>query len=283
MSVVLLDEYMNKKLTIVTPVYLPDKHLFDVCTNSILNQENKDFTWLLGFDGEKSYWRVKHNTELFKVLENSPNIEIHVFKKEGVSKTRNKLLDKVNSGHVLFLDCDNWIHSITVQTLKQVFEHCEANESEFWKSKHFFTFGQVVRTRPEHIKNPHLVIQQFREGNQLKLEKFLFSTDTDLGQICHKVDRDLRFDDNMDRLVDWDYIARMLKNSYSQMKLEFYLSFYDNIARENRISSTKDFKRNRARMVLKFEEEFRNHFKTIGMEKNIDFALEQLRKDAKLQ
>lgn len=251
MTIENIADRLKKRLSVVTPVYKPDKRLFSICIKNMLGQTSQEYEWYLVFDGEKSYYAAQ-DCERFGELEKLNNVHITVLKnRKGVSAARNVALDQIPNGYVMYLDSDNWLYREAVNFLKQAIEQTELDQP------HFFTVCQAIRMKSNHMKHTELYSVVYRPVEDIHFERFLTHTNTDLGQIIHTVGT-ARFNENMDRLVDWHYILQLMKRGYQQIAMDgLFLSFYDGFDRPHRISNSHDYMRNRARLILDFIEDFK--------------------------
>ncbi len=242
-----LKEHLDKKISIITPIFMPDLELFKQAIKSMLNQTDKNWRWIIVLDGAKT---VNAVDPVRNLLEDDRIDVIPCNKRKGVSRARNIGLDKVKCGFVGFLDCDNWYHVKTVQYVKRAIE--ESKRIEKPNTKLMFSFNQVVFAQPEHYKDTGLYVTNVREmDRELSLLDLAPMSIIDLGQIFHTCGN-VRFDPAFNRLVDWDYIMSLLDNDYQHRFFPMFLSFYDDLYRDNRISAMCDFKVNRERIIKKW-------------------------------
>ena len=239
-------------ITVVTPVYEPNLGLFEKTVNSMFYQTVPDWRWVIVLDGARTIKKVKSASYYDKLCEDNRITIVEEQKHVGVSKARNLALDLINSGFVAFLDADNWFHSEAVnifhQTAKQTTDQFEQGE------RLIFTYKQCVIIRPEHYENtPHYAVN-FRDGALVTPYDLFFDNKTDLGQILHTVG-DTRFDEEMTRLVDWDYLIQLFHSGYQQIAFtDIVTSFYDSLYRKNRVSCSESFPINRNYILNKWKD-----------------------------
>lgn len=253
MAVINLQEYVSKRLGIITPVYLPDKHLWNVCVNSVLEQTTDQWKWYVGFDGDKSYKRAMARSERWDELVNHPNVIIEVFKKHrGVSYVRNRLIEKANTGWVGFLDADNWLYDDYVSIVRQAINQTDMTPlpGEL-VAKKLLIFGQSMRVQTPQLEKTKLYGFNWRIPHRVPFEILIQGNRIDLGQIVHNLEGEGRpkFPEDMDRLVDWDYILQLVDRGYEQIPLEQFITFYDHVKRTHRINSSKDYARNHCKLL----------------------------------
>lgn len=112
---------MNKKLSIIIPVYNTGKHI-EKCLNSIKNQTKLiDMEIIIINDGstDDSKNIIKKYIEDNK---NVLNIKFYSKENEGIAKTRNFGIEKANSDYIMFLDSDDYIETKTLETLEKYIE-----------------------------------------------------------------------------------------------------------------------------------------------------------------
>ena len=99
-------------VTILSPCYNVEVYLPE-CLDSILNQTYKNLQIVLIDDGSTDHtWSI-----LKDYSSKDSRIEIYHQENQGVSITRNNLLDKVKGDYVLFVDSDDWIELNMVEFL----------------------------------------------------------------------------------------------------------------------------------------------------------------------
>lgn len=114
---------MEKKLcTIMTPTYNRG-YIIKNLYNSLVNQSNKDFEWLVIDDGSTD------NTEslIKELMTNDNGFEIRYYKKanEGKHVSINFALDIVNSDYFFIVDSDDYISDKAVEIINQMFNSIE--------------------------------------------------------------------------------------------------------------------------------------------------------------
>ena len=109
------DVKMKDAIYVVIPAYNVDKYLA-ITFNSLLGQTYADWVCLCMDDGSTD--------ETFKVMqqfaEKDKRFKIFTQKNQGVTKTLNTLLDKVEGPYLYYLDSDDYIHPKTFETLIQL-------------------------------------------------------------------------------------------------------------------------------------------------------------------
>ena len=97
---------------IIIPVYNGEKYLHE-CLNSLKKQTSQNFTAFVSDDGSRdgSYKIMKEYECSNIIIESHENI--------GVAETRNKLIDKIDNGFMLFLDCDDFLNKRTIEFIEK--------------------------------------------------------------------------------------------------------------------------------------------------------------------
>ena len=99
-------------VSILIPVYNAAAFL-SKCLYSVLNQTYQDLQVVIVDDGSKD-----HTLEVCQsYAEKDSRIEVYHQENQGVSPTRNHLLEKVKGDYVLFVDADDWIELDMVEYL----------------------------------------------------------------------------------------------------------------------------------------------------------------------
>lgn len=96
-------------LDIIIPAYNVEKYIAE-CLNSIFNQKTKyNYRVIVVDDGstDKTY-------EILKSYNNSNLVIIHQ-ENSGISKSRNKCLDMLNSKYIMFVDSDDYLEENTIE------------------------------------------------------------------------------------------------------------------------------------------------------------------------
>lgn len=105
---------MNHKprVSILSPCYNVEAFL-PQCIDSIIKQTYTNLQIVLIDDGSNDdTWSVMQH-----YADNDTRIEIYHQHNQGVSSTRNNLLDKIKGEYVLFVDSDDWIEPDTIEFL----------------------------------------------------------------------------------------------------------------------------------------------------------------------
>ena len=99
-------------VSVLIPVYNVEPFLGE-CIDSIINQTYPNLQVVLIDDGSKdNSWRVMQH---YAALDQ--RVEAYTQPNCGVAETRNRLLDKARGEFVVFVDSDDWIDAVTVETL----------------------------------------------------------------------------------------------------------------------------------------------------------------------
>lgn len=106
---------MNKKFSIIVPVYNVEKYLRK-CIDSILNQTYKNFELIIVDDGSTDC--SGNICDEYK-LKNENIIVIHK-KNGGLSSARDTGISKVTGEYIIFVDSDDWIEPNTLEVLNNI-------------------------------------------------------------------------------------------------------------------------------------------------------------------
>lgn len=261
MTVVDLAKHLRSRITIITPVFMPNEEYFTRCAKSIMNQTDQNFRWVLVVDGYKTKMALE-SFEIWNEVVNYGQVDIVNFTKhKGVSKCRNAGLERVTAGFVGFLDADNWFHTTAVELIRDLINNsCEGDE------KTLIVVSQAKIICTEHLREHGFYAINNRPANKVDLLELSFMNRTDLGQIFHSVG-EVRFDEKFNRLVDYDYLIALKFDGYTSLVAPVILSFYNDLNRdEHRISIECDFDTNAKRIRDKWKTKFNEYLKTVSEE-----------------
>lgn len=103
---------MSLTVSVIVPVYNREKYI-EACVQSVLEQSLQDFEILLVDDGS-----TDHSVEICqKLTQKDSRIKLYTTKHEGVSAARNLALDHACGEYLFFLDSDDAIHPLTLESL----------------------------------------------------------------------------------------------------------------------------------------------------------------------
>lgn len=109
---------MTKKISILVPCFNSEKYIFR-CLESCKNQTYKDLEIIVVDDGS--------NDSTLKIVEENfksdKRFKIYSKENEGISKTRNFLIEKMNGEYGYFLDSDDWIDYDCIETFMNKFNN----------------------------------------------------------------------------------------------------------------------------------------------------------------
>lgn len=226
-----LKKYMEGSFSLITPVYRPDERMFKRCFDSVMNQQNSNFRWLIFCDGAKAREKL-FSFPFMQDLEGCRiKVEVDWSKKHiGVSAARNRLLDKVRMGFVGFLDADNWLHEMYSQLMLEIIKNNDTTQ------KMLIVVNQAVIGTQRHYDGTGHYGVNARDTKPLTIIDLMQGPYLDLGQIAHNC-LDFRFDEGLSRLVDYEYMINLCYNGQIQHQYttDSILSYYDHFKREDRI------------------------------------------------
>ena len=102
---------MNSTVSVIIPVFNASKTL-DRCIKSILEQTYKDFELILVDDGS-----TDNSLEICNSYSRDTRVHVYHKENEGVSKTRNYAISKVNGYWICFIDSDDYISTDFLENL----------------------------------------------------------------------------------------------------------------------------------------------------------------------
>ena len=185
-------------VSILSPCYNVEKFL-PQCLDSIINQTYSNLQIVLIDDGSKdATWHVMQD---YAGKDN--RIEIYHQENQGVSATRNHLLEKVKGDYILFVDSDDWI---------------ESNMVEFLLEKSLTNRADIVVCGM--VKNDGACSEEYREermDQETTIKKFLFHKELN-GSLWNKLVKTsllhgIRFDNRIsygeDALFCWHVLQRV--------------------------------------------------------------------------
>ena len=108
---------MNKKVSIIIPVYNTEKYL-EKCLDSIINQEYRNLEIIIVNDGStdnsmaiiKKYQKLDSRIKVFE----QPN--------KGAGSARNKGLDNATGDYISFVDSDDYVSPLFIKKLVEAFK-----------------------------------------------------------------------------------------------------------------------------------------------------------------
>lgn len=116
---------MKKMMTIVTPTY-NRAYTLEKCYNSLCNQTNKRFIWMVIDDGS-----TDTTEELIEKLIEKKEVEIKYYKKEngGKASSLNFAIDKVNTEYCTCLDSDEYFSNDAIEIALNNLETIKDNKN----------------------------------------------------------------------------------------------------------------------------------------------------------
>lgn len=118
-------------ISIIVPIFNVEKYL-ERCINSILNQSFKDFELILIDDGSTD--NCPYICDKFSNIDK--RIKVFHKKNGGLSDARNYGLSKSTSEYIVFIDSDDWISNIYLETLYNISQKnkCDIVECDIIKT-----------------------------------------------------------------------------------------------------------------------------------------------------
>lgn len=124
-------------VTVGVPVYNSEKFI-NRCISSILNQTYQNIEIIIVDDGSTDN-SFKIINELKENYKGNKKIEIFTKGNEGLSKTRNYIIDKSTCNFIYFIDSDDWIENDTVEKLVNM--QCKYN-CDIVKINYFINYNE---------------------------------------------------------------------------------------------------------------------------------------------
>ena len=204
-------------VSIIMPVFNREDIALDAI-NSVLNQTYPNFELIIVDDGSTD------NTK--ELLENLEHEKIRVIYHEnnfGSSKARNTGLNESKGDIIMYLDSDNEWNSKYVEAMVGAF--IELPDADALYS------GQLIYNNSEEP-----ISMRFGAFNKSLLHNANYIDMNCFSHKRHVSDELGGFDENLNRLVDWDFILR-ISNSFKIYSIPVLLSKYYNTRANNRITS----------------------------------------------
>lgn len=222
---------MNKKLSIIIPVYNTSKYI-EKCLNSILNQTMKSIEIIIVNDGS-----TDNSEEIIKKWSNEheKEIEIKYFKKEngGLSDARNYGVTKASGEYITFVDSDDYLETNIYKNLEKYID--EKIDMIKFKLSIVDESGKTI----EKLDGPI-----FEKCSGKEAFEKLCTTDKFLDVSCIYLYQRKFFSENKFKFElntyheDFGLIPWVLINANSVVSTEYFGYYY--LKRENSITSTED-------------------------------------------
>jgi len=213
---------MDDLVTVVLPVH---NRITTVKSSveSVINQTYTNFELIIVDDGSDD-----GSKELLESINDERIIIIHNKEREGVSKARNLGLEAANGKYVAYLDSDNLWDPRYLAAMVGAFRKLPDADAVY-SGQFLFKGG-----------NNHPYAVRFGSFNRSLLNNRNY---IDINSLCHKrelIDAVGRFDESLERLVDYDLIMRISESAqlYSVPVLLSYY-YYDNA--KNTITNTPGY------------------------------------------
>ncbi|WP_026525942.1 glycosyltransferase family 2 protein [Butyrivibrio sp. MB2005] len=188
---------MEAKVSVIMPTYNRGYIILDAI-RSVLSQTYDCFELIIVDDGSKD-----DTEEIVSKIEDS-RIKYHKLEKNsGVSHARNVGLELANGEFLCFLDSDNNWHESFLERRIGTAKSTGSN----------FVFGRMQLNRMDGttVVIPEVSADELSNPEKL-IKRMLYDNVIDMNSVCleRKFFKDLRFNEEMKALVDWDYFFRAL-------------------------------------------------------------------------
>lgn len=199
-------------VSILIPVYNVETYI-STCLNSILSQTYPNLQIVLFDDGSKDQSLAICKEYAFK----NKNIEVYHQDNQGVTATRNHLLEKVKGDFVLFVDSDDWIETDMVDHLLSL---------GIQKDADMVMCDRVINDNKPSQTKPFVV-----ELSQEKAIKDFLYHNYFIGSLCNKLFKtsqlhDLSFHSGIsygeDALFCWQVLQKIKKVVVTNKQLYHY-------------------------------------------------------------
>ena len=136
---------MKETIYVVVPAYNVEKYL-ETTFNSLINQTYSDWICLCMNDGSTDKtWDVMQ-----KYAQMDNRFKVFTQENQGVTKTLNILLDKVNGPYLYYLDSDDCIHPKTFETLLSVLQKTNSDVVECGMTR---SYSEMLNTHIDKIED----------------------------------------------------------------------------------------------------------------------------------
>lgn len=257
------------KIAIIVPIYNSSNFL-EICLNSIKNQTFKDIEVIMVNDGstDDSVEICKRfcKDDLRFVLINKNNT--------GVSDSRNIGIKSSKSDYIMFVDADDWLEKEAVEI---AYMNIEKNKADICQFNYFFDYENQQLKRENFSQNIIIIDDKKRKDIQCNVLAYRYAKNNKnieyFGSIrgCwNKIfskefleKNNIFFDTQLKIQEDTHLMVNALEKVNKIIFINQYLYHY----RQNKISATKGYDRNRLSKNIIIMEKFNN---ILGKDKDID-------------
>lgn len=246
---------MVKKLSIIIPAYNIEKYI-DECINNILNQTYKNYEVLFVDDHSND----KTKNSILKYVKTYEFVKYYLNTKKGVSSARNYGIANSTGDYIVFLDADDFISPIFLETLINM---VDTNENDC------AVVSYTINKENLSISSEANII----DISNKKYEILIDSKYSVGGYVWNKIYKksllnkyNIRFDENIsvgeDLLFNIEYFSKSSKIMYRKTYLYYYKlnvnSAVNNLNNEKWFDAIKVYKK-----LLKFDfsSEIKNYYK----------------------
>lgn len=208
--------------SIILPVFNRSEALREAI-DSVLLQTYENWELIIVDDGSDADVEEIIKTEYFNYIKSNKIRVIRLAVNGGVCRARNIGISAARNQWITFLDSDNLLRPNALNKY--------ANSIFLMPETKIF-YGSIIL---KSSNSPH--------GSVFDRHALLEANYIDLGAMVHHrsfTDAGLRFDENMRRLVDWDYIIRLTENELPNY-MGYSMIIYDDDEKSNRISTSESF------------------------------------------
>lgn len=215
----------NIKFSIIMPTY-NRAHCINEAIQSVLKQTYQEYELIIVDDNSSDETEKLITTQYKNDISKKKIRYFKLNQHQGVSKARNRGLTEAQYSWICYLDTDNTLDKVFLETYKDLIEKHPEN-------KCFYT--QVQHKKSQKIFGAEFNYQQLCQANYIDLgvfvhHKSLYET---LGG----------FDNKLTRLVDWDLILRYTKQN-TPIYSPTLTMYYNDDETAIRITNTENFRKN---------------------------------------
>lgn len=213
---------MNKKISVVVPVFNTEPEYIQVALESLFNQTLSDIEIIVVNDGSSAPNTIAY----LKELESDKRLKILHQENRGLSEARNTAIDIATGDYIGFLDSDDWIDNNFYETL---YNACTENHADI-------ACGvlKVVENKTKYNLDKH---QTFTTNNLLDILKNITNGSVCSKLIKRKLFNNIRFPSGLyyeDNLTLLNLLMAAKSVSFNNTVFYYYRSNPNSIVHDNK-------------------------------------------------
>ena len=217
---------MPTLLSIIIPVYNDEKNILR-CINSVLSQTNPDFECLIIDDGSTD----KTSSICNEQSKNDKRIRVFRKENEGISKTRQYGIDRVNGEYIYFIDSDDWIESSFVADILDKIEKNNPDLLFFDYFKNYTNKKKIYKSQNPNSEDNDIIIKLILEKKILSCPwNFIISNK-------YLLVKNVTFNKNIDYGEDTLFILESMLNNPSIIYIN--KAYYHHFINDSSYTRTK--------------------------------------------